>query len=206
MDTSITFAEVISALLELALVFAIPFVAIYLAKFVRRYLDEARNRMRERERTLLDRAVEVAVKSAEQQGLAGLIPGGAAKKQVAINIAQQYLAEFGLRVDAVRLADLIEAEVLSQFTKPAVATLGPAQRVAVLDRAVELAVLSAEQSGLTGLIRNEGRVKKEYALKFAERYLKEHGIKAELDVVSDMIEAQLIKLLMDARKRVGGAG
>jgi len=198
--------EAVSALLELALVVAIPFVVYYLIQFVRRYMDEARGRMRDTERNILDRALEMAVKSVEQQGLTGLIPGGEAKKQAAIKIAQQYLKQFGVQIDVNRVADLIEAEVLEQFSSPTAPTLDPAKRVEVLDRAVELAVLAAEQSGLTGVILNEGKKKKEFAVDFAERYLKEQGIEVELDVVGDMIEAQLIKLLMQARQTAGVTG
>lgn len=195
--------EAVSGLLQLFLAVAIPFVVYYVAQFVRRYVAEARSRMGDTERNLLDRAIEMAVKSVEQQGLAGLIPGGAAKKQAAINIAQQYLDQFGLQLDATRIGDMIEAEVLTQFSQPSAPTLGPAQRAEVLDKAVQLAVLAAEQSGLQGFIENEGKKKKEFAVNFAERYLREHGIAVELDVVGDMIEAQLIKLLMDARQKVG---
>lgn len=196
-------SDAVAALLELALAVAIPFIVYYLAQFVRRYAEEARRRMGETERSLLDRAIEVAVKSVEQKGLAGLISGGEAKKQEAIKIAGQYLEHFGLRLDVGRISDMIEAEVLTQFSHPTAPSLSPGQRAQILDKAVELAVLAAEQSGLTGVIENEGKKKKAYAIQFAERYLREHGFEMELDVVSDMIEAQLIKLLMEARRQVG---
>ena len=196
-------SEAVSGLLELALAVAVPFVVYYLVQFVRRYLEMARSKIRDADRGLLDRALEIAVKSAEQKGLAGVIPGGEAKKQEAIKITQQYLEQFGVQVDVGRIADMIEAEVLTQFSHPSSPALAPAQRAGILDKAVELSVLAAEQSGLTGVIQNEGSKKKEYAVNFAERYLKEHGLAVELDVVGDMIEAQLIKFLMQARQRIG---
>jgi hypothetical protein len=198
-------SEAVSGLLELAVAVAIPFLVFYLVQFVRRYLETAQNRMRETDRDLIDRALQIAVKAAEQKGLAGLIPGGEAKKQEAIRIAQGYLGRFGLQIDMGRISDMIEAEVLTQFSQPSSPALAPAQRAQILDKAVELAVLAAEQSGLAGLIQNEGQKKKEFAVRFAERYLKEHGLKVELDVVADMIEAQLIKFLMQARLRLAGA-
>lgn len=196
------FLEVISGIFKLVMVIAIPIVVIILAQFVRRYADRVRMVAGDRERGLLDRAVELGVKAAEQRGLTGVIRNSALKKQEAIRIAQEYLGRFGYQTDADALDDLIEAKVLTLFPPPAVLSLGPIKRAEILDKAVELAVLAAEQSALTGVILNQGSTKKMHALDFTERYLNEHGIEVDLGIIGDMIEAQLLKLFMQARRKV----
>jgi len=53
-----------------------------------------------------------------QSGLAGLIERTAeAKKHYACDVAERYLARFGVNLDFDVLADMIEAEVLKQFGK-----------------------------------------------------------------------------------------
>ena len=132
----------------------------------------------------------------------GVIRKGEFKKQEAIRVAQEYLGRFGFQADASALDDLIEAHVLTLFGPSAASSLGPIERANILDKAVELAVLAAEQSGLNGTILNQGATKKMYALDFAERYLKEQGVDADLGIIGDMIESQLLKLFIQARKKV----
>lgn len=57
--------------------------------------------------------------------------------------------------------------------------------------ATELArqlVLAAEQNGLTGAIKNEAAVKKEWVIQRLESELAERGIHLDIRVLSDMIE------------------
>lgn len=61
-------------------------------------------------------------------------------------------------------------------------------RAAVLE-AVRLAVWAAEQSGLAGLIVDEARAKKDYALHLAEGYLKGWGVEIDLDALAALIES-----------------
>jgi hypothetical protein len=68
----------------------------------------------------LDEAVRLAVRAAEQSGLAKLITDTAeAKKRYAIDRAESYLHERGFDIDLDVLEAAIEAEVIRQFPKPA---------------------------------------------------------------------------------------
>lgn len=68
----------------------------------------------------LELAVEFAVKSAEQQGLKGLIQDtGKAKKRAAIEIAQRFLVARGWgNVNAEVIGDAIESALLDGIHKP----------------------------------------------------------------------------------------
>lgn len=59
----------------------------------------------------------------------------------------------------------------------------------MLDEAVRVAVLSAEQVNLAGFIED----KKDYAIGVAEKWLAERGYKINLAVLSDRIEAAVME-------------
>lgn len=62
-----------------------------------------------------------------------------------------------------------------------------------IDSAITIAVAAAEQSGLAGLIAKTAEAKKRYAIDAAERYLASMGISFDLDVIADMIEAEVLR-------------
>lgn len=59
----------------------------------------------------------------------------------------------------------------------------------MLDEAVRVAVLAAEQANLAGFIED----KKAYALDVAEKWLGERGFKIDLGVLADRIEAAVME-------------
>lgn len=59
----------------------------------------------------------------------------------------------------------------------------------LLDEAVRIAVLSAEQVNLSGFVED----KKDYAIGVAEKWLAERGYKIDLAVLSDRIEAAVME-------------
>jgi hypothetical protein len=59
----------------------------------------------------------------------------------------------------------------------------------VLEEVAKMAVLAAEQAGVSTLIDD----KKEYALDIAEKRLAEYGLKVDLDMISAAIEAAVME-------------
>ncbi len=138
----------------------------------------------------IEQAVSTAVKFAEQIGVSqGLI--GPEKKKEALQAAQKFLADYGIQLDLGQLDTLIEAQVQAQFSKPTPPTDTPEARQVLLNSVCQSAVQAAEQSGMTGLIQNIGEQKKAYALQMALTYLGQVGVKADPNVVSGVIEAQV---------------
>jgi hypothetical protein len=78
----------------------------------------------------------------------------------------------------------------------------------LLDKAVETAVLAAEQSGAKKLAVEAGTdlalAKKEYALDLVQKYLTEHGIKVDLGLLDGMIEAQVMRLKLQTGEDIAG--
>jgi hypothetical protein len=137
-------------------------------------------------------------KAAEQVGgLEGLI--GPEKKKQALQIAQSFLAERGINLDVTKLVNLIEAEVQTQFAKPAPVADSAQARQALVDSAIQAAVQAAEQSGLTGLIQNLGPEKKAYALQLAGQYLGQYGIAIDPQLLSGLVESQVLHSTMQAQ-------
>lgn len=62
------------------------------------------------------------------------------------------------------------------------------QQQTILDAAVRIAVLAAEQLNLSGFVEN----KKAEAIKIAQAYLIAHGIDIDVQVLADMIEAAVM--------------
>ena len=78
-------------------------------------------------------------------------------------------------------------------------------RSQLLERAVQVAVLAAEQSGLKQIAADAAvsvaLSKKDYALDMAQRYLSEHGVKIDEELVDGLIEAQIMKFKMDSARK-----
>jgi hypothetical protein len=185
------------------LIIAIPILIAFLFQWLRQRGQEWRARLTVQQQQFIDSAIGMAVRAAEQSGLAGqLAGGGAAKKAYAIKAAQDYLNRLGVQVDVSGLANLVEAEVNKQFANAAPAVDDAATRSMLLDKAVKTAVLAAEQSGLNKTIQNVAAQKKQYALELAFKYLAEHGLRVDPNVVNGLLEATLRQLKAEAPQMV----
>jgi hypothetical protein len=174
------------------LVIALPIVVYFLFQWLRQRSAEIRSRLSAQQQHFIDSAINIAVRAAEQAGLAQqLAGGGQAKKAYAVKAAQDYLNRIGVKLDVPMLATLIEAEVHKQFSNAAPVVDNAQTRSVLIDKAVQAAVLAAEQSGLTGVVKNVGEQKKRYALDMAFKYLAEHGLRVDPAVVNGLIEAQI---------------
>jgi hypothetical protein len=145
-----------------------------------------------------ERIISTAVAVAEQTGVLENL-AGEEKRQKAISIAEDWLADRGIQMDLNDLANVVEAEVARQFQNPSAPADTPTARQELLEKAVESAVLAAEQSGLAGLIENVGREKKAYALKMVNDYLSQYGVTVPEDLISGLIEATLLRYKLAAR-------
>ncbi len=174
---------------------ALPIVIAALFQWLRQKNAEFRSHLTAQQQQFIDAGVGVAVRAAEQMGLSQQIAGGGqGKKAFALKTAQDYLNRLGVQIDVNELATLVEAEVRKQFSNAAPVVDNAAMRSALLDKAVETAVLAADQSGLTAVIQNVGAQKKRYAMDMAGRYLAEHGLKVDPMVLDGLIEAQIRRL------------
>lgn len=183
----------LSLVAEGLLIIALPIVIAAAIQHIRAMAQQLRSRLSADQQQAADRAVSIAVKAVEQVGgIEGLI--GPDKKQRAIQIAQSFLAERGVTLDVGKLANLIEAEVQTQFSKPTPVIDSAQTRQALIDSAVQAGVLAAEQSGLKGLIQNLGPQKKAYALQLAGQYLGQYGIKVDGQLLGGLVESQLMRL------------
>jgi hypothetical protein len=161
-------------------------------QYVRTLSHQLESKLTADQQQTIDRAVGVAVKAAEQiGGIDGLI--GPQKKQQAIQIAQSFLAERGIKLDVGKLVNLIEAEVQTQFSKPTPVVDTAQSRQALVDSAIQAGILAAQQSGLTGLIQNVGEQKKAYAIQMTNQYLGQYGIKVDDQLLNGLIESQLMR-------------
>jgi hypothetical protein len=109
---------VLSKVLEAILIAILPPLAVALVglvvSLVRKWWIEAKL-YAPTVTSLLEEAVKLAVRAAEQAGAAELIKD---KKQYAIEIAEKWLEARGLTVDIDLLDAAIEAAVLTLFNKP----------------------------------------------------------------------------------------
>jgi hypothetical protein len=197
--------QFLSRLAELLLIIALPIVIAAAAQHFRAMVARLRAESIGQQQTFVDLAVRTAVRAAEQIGLwRDLI--GVEKKEYALQAAQRFLHERGIQLDVNLLSDLIEAEVLRQFNQPTPPADTAEARQALILRTVEAAVLAAEQSGLKGHIENAGPEKKAYAIRLATQMLEDAGIRLDdEEMLSGLIEAQLLRLVLAARGQLPGA-
>jgi len=113
-----------------------------------------------------------------------------------------FVQEFAVAV-VVALAPVVVGVLVALFKKlwaQAEAKID-SRFMGVLNEAVRIAVLAAEQAKLAGHIET----KKAYAIDIAQRYLEVRGFKIDLALVSDRIEAAVMEEFNKA-KLVEGAG
>lgn len=184
---------------EALLVITLPFVGVAAFQYLRLNSARVKSETRETERKTIAEIVKTAVAAAEQTGLLQNLLSGE-KKELALEIAERFLRDQGINVDLKQLATLIEAEVRNVTTSAtASSAVTPVENQTLINNAVETAVLAAEQSGLKGLIQNVGTEKKNYATQLATQFLAANGVKVDSELLSGLIEAQLMRLFLAAR-------
>jgi len=197
----------LSTLAQGLLVVAIPILIAAAAYWLKQKGDEIKSKLTQEQLTTLESVGAIAVRAAEQAGLSKQIMGGAAKKDYALKVAQDYLNRIGVKMDVATVASVVEAEVLKQFNSAAPPADTPATRAALIDKAVESAVLAAEQSGLKAAAVNAGTSiagqKKQYALSLAKKYLEDHGLRVDMSMVDGLIEAQIMRFKIQAAQAAG---
>jgi hypothetical protein len=183
--------DTLSLISQSLLIIALPIVIFAAVQHIRVMGNQLRSKFNVEQQQTIDRIIGVAVKAAEQAGgIKGLV--GAQKQQQAIDIAQRFLAERGIKMDVGKIVDLIEAQVYTQFTAPTPIADTAESRQALVNSAVQASVQAAEQSGLSGLIQNVGQQKKDYALQMASQYLGQYGVKLDPNLLSGLIESQVL--------------
>lgn len=65
-----------------------------------------------------------------------------------LDVVQDYFNGLGVKVDVKAIANVVESEVIKQFNNSVPMVDSPVTRAALLDKAIESAVLAVEQSGL----------------------------------------------------------
>lgn len=208
MDAGTVLTNFLSILAQGLLIIAIPIVVAALFQWVRQRSAEIKQNLSKEQLSTIEKGIQIAVKAAEQAGLSGQLAGGAEKKQYAIDAVQRYLDRTGVSIDVEEIATLIEAEVNSQFSSYAPPVDTPKTRSALVDKAVEAAVLAAEQSGAKQLAVEAGAnlamAKKDYAVDLANKYLTEHGLRVDPSLIDGLIEAQIMRLKLKVLESKSG--
>jgi len=202
MDAGSTLTNFLTLLAQAMLIIAIPILVAADFTWMKQKAVEIKQNLSKEQLAMIEKGVNIAVRAAEQAGFSGLLKSGSEKKQYAIDAVQIYLDRAGVPIDIEEISTLIESEVNSQFSNYAPPVDTPEARSALIDKAIEAAVLAAEQSGAKKLaIETAAGVamsKKEYAMEIAKKYLHEHSLKVDPSLVDGMIEAQIMKFKLKA--------
>ena len=190
--------EFLSMVSQALLIITLPIIIAAAVQTLRVQTHRIKNELGEENFNALKSIVQTAVQVAEQTGIIDKLTGPEKRKQ-AIDFVQKYLSERGVSIDVEQIAGLVESEVLKQFKNPVAPVDSATSRQALIDQAVEAAVLAAEQSGLQGIISNVGQQKKAYALNLVKTYLGQHGIAIPEELTEGLIEAQVLRFTMMAQ-------
>ena len=197
--------DFLSLLAQGLLVVSIPILVAAAVYWLKQKGDEIKGKLGKDKLAALESIGAVAVRAAEQAGLSKQLAGGSAKKDYALQVAQDYLGSLGIKLDVKMIAGVLESEVLKQFNSGAPPADTPVTRAALIDKAVEAAVLAAEQSGLkataAGAVASLAEQKKKYALSLAQKYLEDNGMRVDLSLVDGLIEAQIMKFKIQAARK-----
>jgi hypothetical protein len=184
------------------LVVALPIVIAAAIQHLRVMTNRLKANMSQERQDTIDWAVRAGVQFAERVGLLEKLASSEKRKR-AIEVAQKFLAERGVKIDLDSLITLIEAEVQKQFHNPTPPIDAAQARQALIDSAVQSAVLAAEQSGLSGLIQNVATDKKAFALQMAAEYLKRHSMTVDEQLLGGLVESQLFITTLAERTQSG---
>jgi hypothetical protein len=204
--------EYLAMLAQALLIISLPILIVSAAYWLKNRADEIKSKLGKERLATLESVAGIAVRAAEQAGLNKALLGGAAKRERALQVTQTYLNSIGIRIDVATVASAVESEVLRQFNSGQPPVDSSASRTAVVDRAIEAAVLAAEQSGLKAVAAGAvvkgattlAEQKKQYALSLAQKYLDNNGIKLDTSVVDGLLEAQIMRFKMQAAQAIGG--
>jgi stage V sporulation protein SpoVS len=191
--------EFLTLLAEGLLIVALPIVIAAAVQHFRVMTQRLRANTDAERWEAIQKSVTLGVSVAKQTGLTDSL---VAMRQRAIQVAQDFLDERGVHMDVGRLATLVEAELSSQIRSPSMPADTTQARQALMQSAIQAAVLAAEQSGMKGLIQNTAVDKKNYAMALARQYLQEHGVTVDESLVSRLIEAQLLRLFLTAKGEI----
>ena len=112
-DASNTFVQL---LFEQAVTVLTPIVVALVIALLAQGIRWVQGRLSVQQWNAIQLAINFAVLAAEQSGLASEIcKSGAAKKALAIDLAQQFLKARGIKLDLEELSALIEASVYTNF-------------------------------------------------------------------------------------------
>jgi hypothetical protein len=184
------------------LVLAIPIVVAGAFQFWRTKSTEIKQKLGKDRLDAVEKAVHLAVRAAEQVGLSDRLKTGREKFDYAVSAVQRHLDQAGIPIEVDEIATLIESEVNKNFSNYAPPIDTPETRSALIDKAIETAVMAAEQSGAKKMAVELGAQvalsKKDYATDFAKNYLLEHGITIDPNLVDGLIEGQIMKFKLKA--------
>ncbi len=184
------------------LVIAIPIVVAGAFQFWRAKSTEIKQRLGKDRLEAIENAVHLAVRAAEQVGLSDQLKTGREKLNYAVDAVQRHLDQAGIPIEVDEITTLIESEVNKNFSNYAPPVDTPETRSALIDKAIETAVMAAEQSGAKKMVVELGTQvalnKKDYATDFAQKYLLEHGITIDPNLVDGLIEGQIMKFKLKA--------
>jgi hypothetical protein len=195
--------DFLSMLSQALLIIALPIIIAAAVQTFRVQTQKLKDNIGEDRFNALKSIVQTAVQVAEQTGVLEKLTGSEKRAQ-AIDFVQSWLKEHNVNIDVDQIASLVEAEVLTQFQNPTAPVNTAQGRQELIDKAVESAVLAAEQSGLKGLIQNQSAEKKAYAMQLTREYLSQHGITIPDTLTSGMIEATLLRFTLAARGQMPG--
>ncbi len=191
------------------LVLAIPIVVAGIFQWSRQKISEIKNNISAEQINMIEKGIKLAVRASEQVGLSGKL-SGREKLDYAVAAAQAYLDRANIPISLEEIITLIEAEVHSQFNSYAPPINNPETRNALIEKAIETAVMAAEQSGAkqmaVDVAANVALSKKGYATELAQKYLIEHGITVDIGLIDGMIEAQIMKFKMKTLETKLSAG
>jgi hypothetical protein len=190
--------DFLSTLSQALLIIALPIIIAAAIQTFRVQTQKLKDNIGEDRFNALKGIVQTAVQVAEQTGILEKLTGPEKRAQ-AVDFVQSWLREHNVSIDVDQIASLVEAEVLNQFQNPTAPVNTAQGRQELIDKAVESAVLAAEQSGLKGIIQNASAEKKAYAMHMAKEYMSQHGITIPDTLVDGMIEATLLRFTLAAR-------
>ena len=185
---------------------AIPVGVAYTTSWLRVRSSEIKQRLSREQLEMIQTVGTLVVRAAEQKGASGSLDDGSAKRNYATGLARDYLHRLGLKLDSNAIVGLIEAEVIRQFRSVTPTSEISQARSALIDQAIQTAVLAAEQSAVKRKAIDDGldlaEQKKKYALALASIYIAEYGLQVAPDLIDGMIEAQLTRFRMEAARAV----
>lgn len=159
----------------------VPLLLIYAQKFAAAYVAKLRLNLTDEQNATVDKVVQLAIATAEQLKINGVLPNGDAAKQWVISLVSSELQKYKITLDVGLISDRIESQYNAWLSD------GIPDKEFLIGKAIDAGVNAYKGSGVSDEV-------KKLVAAFSKDYLAEFGVYVNAEVLEQLALSKLNEL------------